>query len=72
MKTDIGPFCQDQGQKSGKDQKKEKKVYFAKLWPANRITTNLLNKCFSNYLSARELIGPPESPEPWPGYDVPP
>ena len=66
----LGPFYQGQGQKSGKDQKR-KKVYFAYLWSANRITTNLLNKCWSNYFSARVLIGPPEFPESWPAYNVP-
>ena len=30
-KTDMGPFCQDQGRKSGEDRRRKKKVFFAKL-----------------------------------------
>ena len=65
-----GPFAKARAKNQVKT-KKEKKLYFAYLWPANRITTNLLNKCWSNYLIARVLIGPTEFPEPWPAYDVP-
>ena len=60
-KTDFGPLCQGKGWKLGNDKKKSKKVFTGNpasfCIHAHRTTTN--------FMSAREFIGPPGPSKPW-------
>ena len=56
MKTDIRRICQGKGRKLGEDQKRS----LPEIRPSFvcMLTELRLIECWSNYLSARELIGP--------------